>query len=622
MSTATPTIVTEPFKVAAVEFNPHLFELEANIAGACTMIEEAASNGAKVIVLPEASLSGMDYPDRAAYLPYLDTIPGKATAAIEPIAQAHGCYVAIGICEIDPKTGATYNGAALIGPQGYVGKYRKTGLNVFDVMSFKPGNAGYPHFATEYGNLSMLICYDDAYWEPGRVASLKGANLILHMVASGRGIVNGPAQQVVDATNHSTIAAVQEWCAWNGTALIAADRNNSESNPESGVTAWYGGGSSIWQADGTLTAMSPTTTASVSPTHKGTILYGEVDPSLYDNPQRATFAQRRPELYGDLAFYRPPIDQLASTSSHDVSAHAVQYPIAPGDFDANFERINALTTAVDQPSPGTGLFVLPAFSLTGPPASADQAREWAEAGNGVSTQALSNLALHLDAHVVGSHIETDGTQLFHRVVLLGPNGKLVGSYRQTHLDESIAAWATAGDDLPVFVTSIGRIGLLACGDVRFPEAAGVLCIRRADIIAIPTHWDGSYGGALHDAEDLFAHGYPANTMIFWYAIAKCMQAYTVVANAVGGDLRGSSGIFTLNPVNADAPVVGSTDGTEVVSMDFPTLGPKLCWINQAYLLTGRRTDLFVPLTLPVDSAAFTQWRDTPGFKMTWAAYDQ
>ncbi|MGA1147452.1 MAG: nitrilase-related carbon-nitrogen hydrolase [Candidatus Nanopelagicales bacterium] len=615
-------IVTESFKVAAVEFNPHLFELEANIAAACTMIEEAASNGAKVIVLPEASMSGMDYPDREAYLPYLDTIPGKATVAIEKITRAHKCYVALGITEIEPETGATYNAGALVGPDGYVGKYRKTGLNFADVMSFKPGNAGYPNFPTEYGNLTMLICYDDTYWEPGRVASLKGAHLILHMVASGRGITNGPAKTVVDAVNHSTSAAVQEWCAWNGTALISADRNNSESSPQTGMTVVYGGSSSIWQADGTLTAMSAASDESVLPTHKGTILYGEIDPSLYDNPQRATFAQRRPELYIDLSFFRPPLDQLASIHSHDVSAHAVQYPFAAGDFDTNLERANTLAASVTQPASGTGLFVLPAFSLTGPPASADQASAWAEPDNGVTTQALSNLALRLDAHVVGSHIETDGTQLYHRVVLLAPNGQLVGSYRQTHLDESMASWATPGDELPVFSTSIGRIGLLTCADVRFPEAAGVLCVRRADIIAIPTSWDGSYGGPLHDAPGLFAHAYPDNTMIFWYSIAKNMQAYTVVANAVGGDLQGSSGIFTLNPVNADGPVVGSTDGTEVVSMDFATLGPQLSWINQDYLLTGRRTDLFVPLTLPVESKAFTTWRDSSGFPMTWAAYDQ
>jgi len=98
----------------------------------------------------------------------------------------------------------------------------------------------------------------------------------------------------------------------------------------------------------------------------------------------------------------------------------------------------------------------------------------------------------------------------------------------------------------VFDTAIGRIGMLACEDVRFPEASGVLAMRRADLIAVPTRWQGTYGGWLHDAAGLFAHRYPANTMAHWYAVAKTSQAYTVVANAVGQGSQGSSGIFTID----------------------------------------------------------------------------
>lgn len=613
--------IASPIRVAAVEFNPRLFELDANISAACAMIEEAASNGAKIIVLPEAALSGMDYPDLEAYRPYLDTIPGKATNAIAAITKQHHCYVAIGIAEIEPETGMSYNAGALIGPDGYVGKYRKTGTNFTDVMAFKPGNAGYPVFETEFGTLTMLICYDDTFWEPGRVASLKGANIICHMVASGRGLTTGPEQTVLDALNHSTIAAVQEWCAWNGSALISADRNSSESNPVTGMTAWYGGASSIWQADGTLTVMSPTTTSDVTPNHPGDIVYGDIDPGLFSNAQRATFAERRPELYGDLGFFRSPIDQLASVTSHQVSAHAVQYAVVPGDVDGNISRAETLIAQIQQS--GNALAVLPAFSFTGMPSTPQEAQAWAETSTGRTLQELSQFALRLNGHIVGSYIERDGEDLFHTVVLIEPNGQTAGQYRQTHLDESMKAWATPGDDIPVFSTALGRIGLLTCADTRFPEAAGVLCVRRADIIAIPTHWDGGYGGWLHDAEGLFAHAYPENTMIFWYAIAKCMQAFTVVANSTNGDCQGSSGIFTLNPVNSDAPVVGTKDGTEIVSMSFNTLGEQLSWINQAYLIAGRRVDLAVPLTLPTDSAAFTTWRDSPGFDVNaWAAYGQ
>ena len=45
-------------KVAAVEFDPELFEFERNVVRACAAIEEAANHGARLIVLPECALSG------------------------------------------------------------------------------------------------------------------------------------------------------------------------------------------------------------------------------------------------------------------------------------------------------------------------------------------------------------------------------------------------------------------------------------------------------------------------------------------------------------------------------------------------------------------------------------
>lgn len=612
-----------PFKVAAVSFNSELFELDRNITGAAALVEEAAANGAKVIVLPELGLSGGAYPDLESWLPYMDSIPGKATDAMAEITKRHGCYVAIGMAEHDPDTGVTYNSGALVGPDGYVGKYRKNGINMGDVTTFRPGNTGYPVFPTEYGNITMLICFDDTFWEPARVAALKGADIICHMVASPRALTSGPQKAVYEAMNHSTIAAGQHWPAWNGVALISANRTNSESNPVTGVTYWFGGSASIWSPDGTLLARDATPTPDVTPANPSTIIYATIDPAKFTNPQRDTLAQRRPELYGDLTFYRAPIDLFASLQPHDVTAHALQYPIVPGDLATNVTTADALVQKVQANPAPDSLLVLPAFSFTGKPASADQAHAWAEAEAGRTTQALADFAVRTGSHVVGSHVERDGDQLFHSVLLLDPSGKLIGRYRQTHLDESMAQWATPGDDIPVFTTGLGRIGLLACEDVRFPEAAGVLEVGRADIIAIPSAWDGSYGGWLQEPKGLFTHPYAENTMVFWYYIAKCTQAFTVVANPVGGGYRGSSGIFTTVPVTGAADTVASTDGTEVATALFRTMGEQESWINQQILVAMRRADLVVPLTLPTDSPAFTRWHEAPGFDVgAWSVYEQ
>jgi predicted amidohydrolase len=611
-------VLVTPFKVAAVEFNPELFEFARNIKRACAVAEEAASNGAKLIVLPEAAFSGYIYRDLDQFLPYMDTVPGKGTDALAAVCANHGCYIAVGIAEIDPVSRLTYNTGALIGPDGYIGKYRKNGLNPSDILWFTPGDTGYPVFDTELGKITMIICYDDTYWEPGRLPALKGADLIAYICSSDRVLTQLGAES---KGNHSTIAAVQQLAAFNGLAMVATDRNNVESNPTTGISVVYGGSASIWQADGRRTGHLPATDQNLTAANAGDILYGEIDPALYANDQKATLQRRRPELYGDLAFFRAPTDTQASTQSHAVTVTAVQYHVVAGDADGNIERANERVLALETSDVGDGLVVFPAFSFSGVPADADAAAELAESGVGRTVQVLSDFAVRLRRFVVGSHIEKEGVGLHHTAVLVQPDGKLAGTYRQCHLDPAYS-WATAGNDLPVFDTAIGRIGLLLCEDARFPEAGGVLAVRRADLIAIPTNWDGGYGGPLQESEGLFANGFPANTMCLWYAVAKTNQAYTVVANGVGSGTCGSSGVFTINPVDAEAPVVASVDNAEAVSMAITTRGNPDWWLDQHRLIGGRRTDLIAPLVFATDSVAFTAWRDSPGYALSWTAYSQ
>ena len=611
--------VTTPFKVAAIEFNPEFMELDRNIEKAAAIAEEAAKNGARLIVLPEAAVSGYIYRDLKQFLPYMDTIPGKTTDALARVTKQYNCYIAIGIAEIDRDTNLTYNSGALVGPQGFIGKYRKNGLNPSDIQWFVPGNTGYPVFETELGRITMIICYDDTYWEPARVAAVKGCDIIAYICSSDRVL---PQLGAEAAGKHSTIAAVQHQCAWNGLAMVAADRNNAETNPTTGVTVTYGGAASIWQANGTRVAHAPSTDYQTNMTNHGVILYGTLDPALFDNDQKKTFARRRPELYSDIAFFRAPTDGIATKTPKKIRAAALQYQIDAGDFDGNLNRCAAMVANMQASATHYDLVVLPAFSFCGS-VTRENVSAIAEAALGRSVQAASDLAVRLKTHLVVSFIERDGAKNYHCASLLGPDGKIVGSYRQTHLAPEFDGVLTPGDDLPVFATSLGRIGLLLNDDLRFPEASAVLALRRADIIAAPTCWSGQYGGPLQDAVGLFDHPYASNTMIFWYAAAKTAQAYTIVANSISNGCMGSSGIFTTNPIDSlEIPAVASTDQQEVISLEFTTLGANE-WMNQTKLVGGRRADLAAPLTFPLTSKALQQWQSTPGFAVdAWSAYQQ
>ncbi len=62
-------------------------------------------------------------------------------------------------------------------------------------------------------------------------------------------------------------------------------------------------------------------------------------------------------------------------------------------------------------------------------------------------------------------------------------------YGKTHLPILGAdRFVTPGDHLPVWDTPLGRIAALICYDIRPPEAARVLALRGADVIALPTNW--------------------------------------------------------------------------------------------------------------------------------------
>jgi predicted amidohydrolase len=85
---------------------------------------------------------------------------------------------------------------------------------------------------------------------------------------------------------------------------------------------------------------------------------------------------------------------------------------------------------------------------------------------------------------------TASRELLHTTLLLSDKGTITDSYRKAHLDAGEKRWAAAGDDLPVFETPLGRIGLMLGSDVCFPEVSGVCAVRRADILPIPSGWEG------------------------------------------------------------------------------------------------------------------------------------
>ena len=176
----------EKFKIALAQITCKRADKKENLKKIENFVEKAKNQSADLVVFPELSLTGYVVRDQIYEL--AETIPGPSTQAIEKIAEKTQTYIVFGIPELSEKTQATiYNTAVLVGPKGYIGKYRKMYLPTHSVFEekryFRPGYQA-AAFDTEIGKIGLIICYDIFFPEVSRLTRLKGAQLIVCISAS------------------------------------------------------------------------------------------------------------------------------------------------------------------------------------------------------------------------------------------------------------------------------------------------------------------------------------------------------------------------------------------------------------------------------------------------------
>lgn len=161
-------------RVAVVQFDPRLRETAANLEAMRAGILAA---DADLVVFPECALQGYSYASRDAALLVAQTIPGPATATlVDACAQAQ-CTAIFGLLEQDGDR--LFNAAAVVGPRGLIGRYRKMHLPFLGVDRFAdPGDLGFPVFETPLARVGVLICFDLSFPEAARCLKLAGAQVL------------------------------------------------------------------------------------------------------------------------------------------------------------------------------------------------------------------------------------------------------------------------------------------------------------------------------------------------------------------------------------------------------------------------------------------------------------
>lgn len=163
--------------VASIQMEPVFGETDRNVAHTIALMEQAASRGAQLVVLPELCNTGYVFQTRAEAHALAEEVPSGPTAqAWIEAAQRLDLHVVAGITERDGAK--LYNSAVIIGPHGLIGRYRKVHLWGDEALYFTPGNLGFPVFDTPLGRIGCHICYDCWFPESFRLAALQGAEIM------------------------------------------------------------------------------------------------------------------------------------------------------------------------------------------------------------------------------------------------------------------------------------------------------------------------------------------------------------------------------------------------------------------------------------------------------------
>ena len=165
-------------RVAAVQMEPKLGEVDRNLSVIVAKLREAAEDNAKLIVFPECALTGYGFDSREAAAPYGQALDGPAAMSIAAVCRELGVWTIFGFIESDGP--GLYNACVLVGPDGPVATYRKVHLPFLGLDRFvDPGNRPFAVHEAAGVRIGMHICYDGAFPEPARVLTLLGAELLV-----------------------------------------------------------------------------------------------------------------------------------------------------------------------------------------------------------------------------------------------------------------------------------------------------------------------------------------------------------------------------------------------------------------------------------------------------------
>lgn len=260
-------------------------------------------------------------------------------------------------------------------------------------------------------------------------------------------------------------------------------------------------------------------------------------------------------------------------SENLFKAGVIQFDVSVGDTAANMDKaLSGLEVLAGQ---GARLAVLPEMF----PCGFDNE---AIAAHAARTQELlaevSAIARRYNMVVAGSFPEPAKEGTYNTLYVIDGDGQVKAGYRKLHLfrltDEHL--YFSPGSRVVTADTAVGRLGLMICYDLRFPELARTLALSDARILIVPAQW-------------------PKARSVHWQTLLRARaienQVFVIGANRTGADddlvFPGLSAI--VDPWGEVLAEGGETDGLILADLDMDRLAAAR---KQIPVMTDRRNDIY------------------------------
>lgn len=220
-----------------------------------------------------------------------------------------------------------------------------------------------------------------------------------------------------------------------------------------------------------------------------------------------------------------------------------QFRSVQGDTEKNLEKMLEMTDRAAEA--GADLVIFPELAYSGYFCPSGEMQRLAEPQDGPFVQQLRKKAKEKGVYVIAGYPEADAVpgRIYNSAIFIDDEGKVIENMRKVYAWGKEKLIFREGTRYPVVQTRFGKVGMLICYDVEYPEPARIEALKGAELIVDCSVW------SIDPAEHRWHVDLQGNALFNLLFVAGC--------NTVGENICGSSMI--VGPDGTERAVASRTE---------------------------------------------------------------